>query len=295
MLLNRSYLRIAVIMEYLANISKKARILELKRRYFENYYSDNQYAVSIKEDTAYLCMHSPKTIRRIRGIQERKYAVFKLYGNKIFRKISSVVPTPRNSNTPYPTPWIRVARLPSVDRHAYCERLFKLQQKSIGAPRVADWTMFYVYTFNETLKELMKMEYLYDDRDVFVYYARERALSIEEDVYPKWCLEFFSTMYFERGVDRTKLITKKYVWFRLCGQEHVLTLSNFAVLLGYMGQFNAPLRNFLLFPLSFMYTSYEIVKSNARQDDDDASMSEQRVHTDDDMGSEEDHMIKFYS
>ncbi|GJX31529.1 hypothetical protein Tco_0241384, partial [Tanacetum coccineum] len=31
---------------------QKARILELKRRYFEDYYSDNQYAVSIKEDTA---------------------------------------------------------------------------------------------------------------------------------------------------------------------------------------------------------------------------------------------------
>ncbi|GJZ29890.1 hypothetical protein Tco_0574937, partial [Tanacetum coccineum] len=37
-----------------------ARILELKRRYFEDYCSDNQYAVSIKEDTAYLCLHSPK-------------------------------------------------------------------------------------------------------------------------------------------------------------------------------------------------------------------------------------------
>ncbi|GJT08910.1 hypothetical protein Tco_0843372, partial [Tanacetum coccineum] len=31
---------------------QKARILELKRRYFEDYYSEDQYAVSIKEDTA---------------------------------------------------------------------------------------------------------------------------------------------------------------------------------------------------------------------------------------------------
>ncbi|GJS69334.1 C2 calcium/lipid-binding domain-containing protein CaLB [Tanacetum coccineum] len=31
---------------------QKARILELKQRYFEDYYSDNQYAISIKEDTA---------------------------------------------------------------------------------------------------------------------------------------------------------------------------------------------------------------------------------------------------
>nr|GEU90763.1 hypothetical protein [Tanacetum cinerariifolium] len=44
-------------------VQQKARILELKRRYFEYYYSDNQYAVSIKEDTAYPCLHSPKTTK----------------------------------------------------------------------------------------------------------------------------------------------------------------------------------------------------------------------------------------
>ncbi|GKB55463.1 hypothetical protein Tco_0906216 [Tanacetum coccineum] len=60
---------------------------------------------------------------------------------------------------------------------------------------------------------------------------REKALVIEGDVYPEWCLEFFSTMYFERGVDRTKLMTEKCVWFRLCRQKHVLTLPEFAVLL----------------------------------------------------------------
>ncbi|GJY88999.1 hypothetical protein Tco_0503627 [Tanacetum coccineum] len=40
----------------------------------EDYYSDNQYAVSIKEDTAYPCLHSPKTTkdtRPIRRIQRR--------------------------------------------------------------------------------------------------------------------------------------------------------------------------------------------------------------------------------
>ncbi|GJY95539.1 copia protein [Tanacetum coccineum] len=85
-------------------VMQKARILELKRRYFEDYYSNNQYAVSIKEDTAYPCLHSPKTTKEtspIRRIQERQYAVFKLYRNKIFWKISNVVPTPRNSNTPH--------------------------------------------------------------------------------------------------------------------------------------------------------------------------------------------------
>ncbi|GKD03305.1 hypothetical protein Tco_1178279 [Tanacetum coccineum] len=43
---------------------QKARILELKRRYFEDYCSNNQYAVSIKEDTVYPCLHSPKTQRK---------------------------------------------------------------------------------------------------------------------------------------------------------------------------------------------------------------------------------------
>ncbi|GJV70561.1 hypothetical protein Tco_1490556 [Tanacetum coccineum] len=48
-------------MEYLVNISKRRSILELKRRHFEEYYSDNQYTISIKEDTAYPCLlHSPK-------------------------------------------------------------------------------------------------------------------------------------------------------------------------------------------------------------------------------------------
>nr|GEU86551.1 hypothetical protein [Tanacetum cinerariifolium] len=38
-------------------INTDERILELKRRYFEDYCFDFQYAVSIKEDTAYPCLH----------------------------------------------------------------------------------------------------------------------------------------------------------------------------------------------------------------------------------------------
>nr|GEV13749.1 hypothetical protein [Tanacetum cinerariifolium] len=51
---------ITVYKEYLVKISKKARILELKRRYFEDYCFDIQYAVSIKEDMTYLCLHFTK-------------------------------------------------------------------------------------------------------------------------------------------------------------------------------------------------------------------------------------------
>nr|GEW21077.1 hypothetical protein [Tanacetum cinerariifolium] len=60
----------------------------------------------------------------------------------------------------------------------------------------------------------------------------ERAFLIRGDVYPKWCWEFFLPLYFERGVDRTKIMKEKCIWFRLCGEEHVLTLLEFAILLG---------------------------------------------------------------
>nr|GEX89343.1 UBN2 domain-containing protein [Tanacetum cinerariifolium] len=62
-------------MKYLVKISEKARILKLKRRYFEDYYSDIQYAISIKDDMAYLCLHSPKTTKETSSIRRlrKKY------------------------------------------------------------------------------------------------------------------------------------------------------------------------------------------------------------------------------
>nr|GEV32898.1 copia protein [Tanacetum cinerariifolium] len=47
-------------MEYLVKVNKKAHILELKRKKYKDYYPDNQYAVSIKEDTVYLYPHFTK-------------------------------------------------------------------------------------------------------------------------------------------------------------------------------------------------------------------------------------------
>ncbi|GKA73739.1 hypothetical protein Tco_0780041, partial [Tanacetum coccineum] len=104
--------------------------------------------------------------------------------------------------------------------------------KGFGIPRVPSWTLFYVYNFEETLKNKMKYEYLHDDGDVFIDYSWERALSIYGDVYLEWCLEFLSTMYFDKGVDRTKWMMEKCIWFKLCGVEKVLTLREFMVLLG---------------------------------------------------------------
>ncbi|GJR52856.1 hypothetical protein Tco_1403377 [Tanacetum coccineum] len=47
-----------------------------------NYYSEDQYAVSIKEDTAYPCLHSPKTTEdkaQYAVSRETQYAVFKIW------------------------------------------------------------------------------------------------------------------------------------------------------------------------------------------------------------------------
>ncbi|GJU32526.1 hypothetical protein Tco_1176115 [Tanacetum coccineum] len=56
--------------------------MELKRRYFEYYYSENQYVVSIKEDTAYPCLHSPKTTNdeaQYAISKDTQYAVFNIW------------------------------------------------------------------------------------------------------------------------------------------------------------------------------------------------------------------------
>ncbi|GKA57582.1 retrovirus-related pol polyprotein from transposon TNT 1-94 [Tanacetum coccineum] len=123
--------------------------------------------------------------------------------------------------------------LSSVKRHAYYEKLSKLQERSFGVPKVANWRLFDGYGFEDTLREMMKLEYIYEgDGDIFVDYSWERALSIDNEIYPEWVLEFFSTLYFDKDVDRNNLMKEKCIWFRLCGHEHILTLPEFAVVLG---------------------------------------------------------------
>nr|GEV24442.1 hypothetical protein [Tanacetum cinerariifolium] len=80
---------------------------------------------------------------------------------------------------------------------------------------------------------MMKLEYIYEgDGDLFVDYSWERALLIDNEIYPKWVLEFFSTLYFDKDVDRNNSMKEKCIWFRLCGHEHILTLPEFVVVLG---------------------------------------------------------------
>nr|GEY07564.1 hypothetical protein [Tanacetum cinerariifolium] len=69
------------------------------------------------------------------------------------------------------------------------------------------------YGFEDTLREMMKLEYIYEgDGDVFVDYSWEGALSINNEIYPEWVLEFFSTLYFDKDVDRNNLTKEKCIW-----------------------------------------------------------------------------------
>ncbi|GKA79885.1 ribonuclease H-like domain-containing protein [Tanacetum coccineum] len=89
------------------------------------------------------------------------------------------------------------------------------------------------FKIEDTLREMMKLECIYEgDGDVFVDYSWERALPIDNEIYLEWVLEFFSTLYFDKDVDRTNLMNEKCIWFRLCGHEHILTLPEFVVVLG---------------------------------------------------------------
>ncbi|GKE83612.1 hypothetical protein Tco_1557354, partial [Tanacetum coccineum] len=77
---------------------------------------------------------------------------------------------------------------------------------------VANWRLFDGYDFEDTLREMMKLEYIYEgDGDIFVYYSWERALSIDNEIDPKWVLEFFSTLYVDKDVDRNNLMKEKCI------------------------------------------------------------------------------------
>nr|GEV39945.1 hypothetical protein [Tanacetum cinerariifolium] len=88
------------------------------------------------------------------------------------------------------------------------------EERTFGVPRVANWRLFEGYGFEDTLREMMKLEYIYEgDGDVFVDYSWEIALSIDNVIYPEWVLEFFSTLYFDKDVDRNNLMKEKCICF----------------------------------------------------------------------------------
>ncbi|GJU19061.1 ribonuclease H-like domain-containing protein [Tanacetum coccineum] len=66
----RSQARKEIIMEYLVNFSKRRAFWSLNEDILKVNNSDYQYAVSIKEYTAYPCLHSPKTTKETRSIRQ---------------------------------------------------------------------------------------------------------------------------------------------------------------------------------------------------------------------------------
>ncbi|GKA04241.1 hypothetical protein Tco_0677022 [Tanacetum coccineum] len=115
LLLNRLYLRIAVIMEYLVKINRKARILELKRRNMKITDLDIQYAVSIKEDVTYPCLHFTKYHEELKSntpypyspIRRTRIPQYNIPGRSIRCAQEVQYTEPEEPNTPYPGSRIR--------------------------------------------------------------------------------------------------------------------------------------------------------------------------------------------
>ncbi|GKD40498.1 hypothetical protein Tco_1260705, partial [Tanacetum coccineum] len=70
-----------VIMEYLVNISKRRAFWSLNEDILKINDFDYQYAVSIKEDTVYPCLHSPKTTKEISSIRRVQIRTICRIGN----------------------------------------------------------------------------------------------------------------------------------------------------------------------------------------------------------------------
>ncbi|GJS41829.1 hypothetical protein Tco_0566872 [Tanacetum coccineum] len=160
--LTRAY----VIMEYLVNISKRRAFWSLNEDILKINDSDIQYAVSIKEDTAYPCLHSPKTtketssIHRIyrRPIRRIKYIAFEdsgryqtwcLLQETLIRRIQSLGYAYAGSDT----------RPPMLDRtdfeswqqriHLYCLG----KDNGVNILKSIDEGPFKMGNFRETLAE----------------------------------------------------------------------------------------------------------------------------------------------
>nr|GEU43541.1 hypothetical protein [Tanacetum cinerariifolium] len=128
--------------------------------------------------------------------------------------------------------YLKWSRLSAGEKNVYNETLSKLQVRQIKVPRLVNWNIFADYDCEDDLLDMMKIEYMHNDGDVFKDHSWENVFSNGEKVYRVWCLEFYLTMYFNRKVDRNEIMRKKCIWFRLCKKEHVYTLSEFTVLLG---------------------------------------------------------------
>ncbi|GJV27472.1 putative reverse transcriptase domain-containing protein [Tanacetum coccineum] len=106
-------LKQSLIMEYLVNISKRRAFWSLNEDILKIYYSENQYAISIKEDTAYPCLHTPKTIKETSSIRrESRYST-----NNVLIPLDSWISGLLEYKLPLSSMWevlIRASRLKKV-------------------------------------------------------------------------------------------------------------------------------------------------------------------------------------
>ncbi|GJU79014.1 hypothetical protein Tco_1276084 [Tanacetum coccineum] len=158
---NRPVLPAALlIMEYLVNISKRRAFWSLNEDILKINDSDYQYAVSIKEDMAYPCLHSPKTtketssIRRIQRRPIRRIEDIVCEDSGRYQAWSLLQETP---NTSYPTPWIRL-RMTKVIKGEF-EKLEDLKVEDVSL--TCDTSL---EVFNNEFNRLSRM-----NDDLFTY------------------------------------------------------------------------------------------------------------------------------
>ncbi|GJX18178.1 hypothetical protein Tco_0219010 [Tanacetum coccineum] len=92
------------------------QIVRSHPRYFEDYYSEDQYAVSIKEDTAYLCLYSPKRPQRNKAqyavSREDQYTVLEIWNE--YNILEDIKRGPYSKKSP-------IRRIQSLDTPRFSE------------------------------------------------------------------------------------------------------------------------------------------------------------------------------
>ncbi|GJS30445.1 hypothetical protein Tco_0491065 [Tanacetum coccineum] len=63
--------------------------------------------------------------------------------------------------------YLKWSRLSAGEKNAYNERISKLQNRQFGVPRLVVWNIFADYGCEDDLLDMMKIEYMHDDGDVF--------------------------------------------------------------------------------------------------------------------------------
>ncbi|GJS95134.1 hypothetical protein Tco_0802102 [Tanacetum coccineum] len=191
-----------VILEYLVKIRKKARILELKRRHLKIIVADIQYALSIKEDTAYLCTSLKTTNDHEQNgrIQRRPIHRIQVMEIKYSEIISNVFPTPIRLDNPNITMeeyikleeekarWHDMALLPRDQRHQYL-RFEGLQ-----------YTNADIVDFETRLGRMLMEHRDAQGQGVFTSRAWRRLFEIRGSLVHELIMEFLSTFRFGEAV-----------------------------------------------------------------------------------------------